>query len=107
MKEKNLERLKAAIELANASKELELQVIIDSFCWVVDTAQGIAKPEVVGINALFKANQKIATQKPAMLFSNTIGKDTIKKYYGFWEQLLCYLYCIYKEEQFQDDKLGY
>ena len=56
LKDKNSKRLKAAIELLNASKEPELQAIIESFGQVVDTAQRIAVPEVVGINALFEVN---------------------------------------------------
>jgi hypothetical protein len=92
--------LRAAVELPNASEEPKLQVIIKSFSQVVDKAQHIAVPKVVGINALFKVNWKIATQKLAMPFSSLIGKDTLKKYCGFWEQLLCYLYQIQEEEQF-------
>jgi len=57
-----------------------LQAIIDIFRRVVDTAQGIARPKVVGINALFEVNRKIATQKPAMPFSSEMGEDTLKKY---------------------------
>jgi hypothetical protein len=37
-------------------------------------------------------NQKIAAQKLAMPFNSSMGKDTLKKYRGFWEQLLCYIY---------------
>jgi hypothetical protein len=83
LKKKNPEWLRATIEPVNTNEEPELQVIIDSFRRVVDTAQGIAKPEVVGINALFEANRKMATQKLAMPFSSTMGEDTIKKYCGF------------------------
>jgi hypothetical protein len=61
LKEKNLDWLRAAVELPNASEEPELQVIIKSFGQVVDKAQHIAVPEVVGINVLFKVNRKIAT----------------------------------------------
>ena len=61
MKEKNPDQLRAAIEPPDASKEAELQVIIESFGRVVETAQSIAIPEVVGINALFEVNRKIAT----------------------------------------------
>ena len=50
---------------------------------MVDKAQYIATLEVVGINALFKVNRKVITQKLAMLFSSAIGKDTLKKYYRF------------------------
>jgi Orsellinic acid/F9775 biosynthesis cluster protein D len=92
LKEKNLNQLRAAVELVNAIKEPELQAIIESFGRVVNTAQRIAVPETVRINALFEVNRKIATQKPAMPFSSFIGEDTLKKYHGFWEQLLCYLY---------------
>jgi hypothetical protein len=35
-----------------------------------------------------------------------MDEDTLKKYYEYWEQLLC---CIYRmqDEQFEADKLGY
>jgi len=56
LKEKDPERLRAAIEPPNASEEPELQVIIKSFSRVVDKAQHIAVLEVVGINALFEVN---------------------------------------------------
>jgi hypothetical protein len=58
-----------------------LQAIIKSFGQVVSTAQRIAVPKVVRINALFEVNQKIVSQKPAMLFSSLISKDTLKKYH--------------------------
>lgn len=61
LKEKNPDRLRAAIEPPNASEEPELQAIIDSFRRVVDTAQSITRPEVVGINALFEVNRKVVT----------------------------------------------
>jgi len=61
LKEKNPDRLRAAVEPPNASEEPELQVIIESFGRIVSTAQSIAVPEVVGINALFEVNRKIAT----------------------------------------------
>lgn len=92
LQEKNPDRLRAAIEPPNASEEPELQVIIESFGRVVDTAQRIARPDVVGIHALFEVNRKVMTQKPAMPFSSAMGEDTMKKYRGFWEQVLCYLY---------------
>jgi hypothetical protein len=83
LKDKNLKRLRAAIEPPNASEEPELQVIIESFGRIVSTAQSITVPKVVGINALFEVNRKIATQKPAMPFSSFMGEDTLKKYCGF------------------------
>jgi hypothetical protein len=83
LKDKNPERLRAAIEPPNASEEPELQVIIESFGRIVSTAQSITVPKVVGINALFEVNRKIATQKPAMPFSSFMGEDTLKKYCGF------------------------
>ena len=107
LKGKNPNQLQAAVEPANVSEEPELQAIIESFGRVVSTAQCIAVPETVGINALFEVNRKIATQKPAMPFSSFMGEDTLKKYRGFWEQLLCYLYRMQEDEQFQDDKPGY
>ena len=107
LKEKNPERLRAAIEPSNASEEPELQAIIESFGRVVDVAQCIAVPEVVGINALFEVNRKITTQKPAMPFSSFMGEDTLKKYRGFWEQLLCYTYRMQEDKQFEADKPGY
>jgi hypothetical protein len=107
LKEKNLERLRAAIKLPDASEEAELQAIIKSFGRVVDVVQRIAVLEVVGINALFEVNRKITTQKPAMPFSSFIGEDTLKKYRGFWEQLLCYMYRIQEDKQFEADKPGY
>jgi hypothetical protein len=61
LKEKNPERLRAVIELLDASEEPELQAIIESFGRVVDVAQRITVPEVVGINALFEVNRKIMT----------------------------------------------
>ena len=93
LKGKNPDQLRAAAKPSNASEEPELQAIIESFSRVVSTAQRIAVPETVGIHALFEVNRKIATQKPAMPFSSFMGEDTLKKYHGFWEQLLCYLYC--------------
>jgi len=61
LKEKDPKRLQEAIKPLNASKEPELQAIIKSFSRTVSIAQGIAVPEIVGINALFKVNRKIAT----------------------------------------------
>jgi len=61
LKEKDPKRLQEAIKPPNASKEPELQAIIKSFSWTVSTAQGIAVPKTIGINALFKVNRKIAT----------------------------------------------
>jgi hypothetical protein len=107
LKDKNPDQLRAAIEPPNASEEPKLQVIIESFGRVVETARSIAIPEVVGINALFEVNRKIATQKPAMPFSSDIGDDTLKKYHGFWEQLLYYTYRMQEDERFEADKLGY
>jgi len=107
LKEKDPERLRAAIEPPNASEEPELQVIIKSFGRIVSTAQSIAVPEVVGINVLFEVNRKIATQKPAMPFSSYMGEDTLKKYRGFWEQLLCYMYQMQEDEQFEEARPGY
>ena len=107
LKEKNPDRLRAAIEPPDPSEEPELQDIIESFGRIVSIAQSIAVPEVVRINALFEVNRKIATQKPAMPFSSYMGEDTLKKYRGFWEQLLCYLYRMQEDKQFQDNKPGY
>jgi len=61
LKEKDPKRLQEAIKPLNASKEPKLQAIIKSFSWVVSTAQSITVLKTVGINALFKVNQKIAT----------------------------------------------
>jgi len=61
LKEKDPERLRAAIKPPNASEEPELQVIIKSFSRIVSIAQSIAVLKVVGINALFEVNRKIAT----------------------------------------------
>jgi hypothetical protein len=107
LKDKNPERLRAAIEPPNPNEEPELQAIIESFGWVVSTAQCIAVLETVGINALFEVNRKVMTQKPAMPFSSAIGEDTLKKYRGFWEQLLCYMYRMQEDEQFEADRPGY
>jgi len=82
LKEKDPKRLREAIKPPDASKEPELQAIIKSFSRTVSTAQSIAVPETVGINALFEVNRKIATQKPSMPFSSFIGEDTLKKYRG-------------------------
>jgi hypothetical protein len=107
LKEKNPDQLRAAIEPPDASEEPELQAIIKSFGRVVNKAQYIAVPKVVGINALFEVNRKVATQKLAMPFSSDMGDDILKKYCGFWEQLLCYMYRMQEEEVFEADKLGY
>jgi len=53
--------LRAAVKPPNTSEELELQVIIKSFSRIVSIAQSITVLKVVGINALFKVNRKIAT----------------------------------------------
>lgn len=79
-KEKYLERLRKATEPANAIEEPELQAAIESFGQVVNTALRIAVPTMVGIDALFEVNRKIATQKPAMPFSSFMDDDTLKKY---------------------------
>ena len=107
LKEKDPERLRAAIEPPDPNEEPELQAIIDSFGRVVSTAQRIAVPETVGISALFEVNRKIATQKPAMPFSSSMGEDTLKKYRGFWEQLLCYTYRMQEDERFQEARPSY
>src|SRR5271170_4324576 len=107
VKGKNPDQLRAAVEPASAIEEPELQVIIESFRRVVDVAQSIARPEVVGINALFEVNRKITTQKPAMPFSSAMGEDTMKKYRGFWEQLLCYIYRMQEDEQFEEVRPSY
>jgi hypothetical protein len=107
LKEKDPERLRAAIEPPDPNEESELQVIIESFSRVVSTAQCIAVPERVGISALFEVNRKTTTQKPAMPFSSSMGEDTLKKYRGFWEQLLCYTYRMQEDKQFQEARPGY
>ena len=61
LKDKDLERLRAAVEPADKIQEPELHVIIESFGRVVETAQRIAVRETVGINALFEINCKCAT----------------------------------------------
>jgi hypothetical protein len=99
--------LRTAVEPVNASEEPELQAIIESFQRVIDVVQSIARPEVIEINALFKVNWKVMTQKPAMLFSSAMDKDTKKKYCRFWEQVLCYIYQIQKNESYTEDKPGY
>jgi hypothetical protein len=107
LKEKNPDRLRAAIEPPDPNEEPELQVIIESFSRVVSTAQRITVPETVGISALFEVNRKTTTQKPAMPFSSSMGEDTLKKYRGFWEQLLCYMYRMQEDEQFQEARPSY
>ena len=107
LKDKNPERLRAAVEPPDPNEEPELQAIIESFGRVVSTAQCIAVPETVGINALFEVNRKVMTQKPAMPFSSAMGEDTLKKYRGFWEQLLCYIYHMQEDEQFEADRPSY
>jgi len=107
LKGKNPDRLRAAIEPPDPNEEPELQAIIESFSRVVSTAQRIAIPETVGISALFEVNRKIATQKPAMPFSSLMGEDTLKKYRGFWEQLLCYTYRMQEDEQFEEVRPSY
>jgi hypothetical protein len=42
-----------------------------------------------------------------MLFSSKIGKDTLKKYYRFWEQLLYYIYYMQEDKAFEADRPGY
>ena len=42
-----------------------------------------------------------------MLFSSAIGEDTLKKYYRFWEQLLCYIYRMQEDEQFEEVRPSY
>jgi hypothetical protein len=76
LKEKDPERLRAAIEPPDPNEEPELQAIIESFGRVVSTAQRIAVPETAGISALFEVNRKITTQKPAMPFSSSILSKT-------------------------------
>ena len=71
LKDKDPERLRAAVEPPDPSTEAELHVIIESFGRVVSTAQRIAVRETVGINALFEINRKCATKKPAMPFSSS------------------------------------
>jgi hypothetical protein len=61
LKEKDPERLRAAIEPPDPNEEPELQAIIESFSRVVSIAQRIAVLETVGISALFEVNRKIAT----------------------------------------------
>jgi hypothetical protein len=61
LKEKDPERLRAAIEPPNPNEEPKLQVIIESFGRVVSTAQRTFVPEMVRISALFEVNRKIAT----------------------------------------------
>src|ERR1700722_18121406 len=53
LKDKNPKRLRAAIEPPDASKEPELQAIIESFGKVVDTAQPIPAPAAEGTHPLF------------------------------------------------------
>ena len=107
LKEKDPKRLREAIEPPDGSEEPELQAIIESFGRIVSTAQCIAVLETIGINALFEVNRKIATQKPAMPFSSFMGEDTLKKYRGFWEQLLCYMYRMQEDEQFKEARPSY
>jgi hypothetical protein len=56
LKEKNPERLRAAVKLLDTSEEPELQAIIKSFGQIVSITQSIAILKVVGINTLFKVN---------------------------------------------------
>jgi hypothetical protein len=42
-----------------------------------------------------------------MPFNSSIGKDTLKKYRGFWEQLLCYMYQMQEDKEFKEVQLGY
>ena len=42
-----------------------------------------------------------------MPFNSSIGEDTLKKYRGFWEQLLCYIYRMQEDEEFEEVRLGY
>jgi hypothetical protein len=107
LKGKDLDRLRAAVEPPDAAQEPELKVIIESFSRVVGAARRVAVRETVGINALFEINKKCASKKPAMPFSSFIGEDTLKKYRGFWEQLLCYMCRIEEEEEFEEVRPGY
>jgi hypothetical protein len=107
LKEKDPERLRAAVEPPDVVTEAELHVIIESLGRVVDTAQHIAVRETVGINALFEINRKYATQKPRMPYSSFMGDDTKVKYRGYWAQLLCYLYRMQEEEAFADVRPSY
>ena len=36
-----------------------------------------------------------------------MGEDTLKKYRGFWEQLLCYTYQMQEDERFQEARPSY
>ena len=42
-----------------------------------------------------------------MPFSSFIGKDTLKKYCGVWEQLLYYIYYMQKDNRFEEAKPSY
>lgn len=107
LKEKDPDRLRAAVEPADAKEEPELHVIIESFRRVVDAAQRNTVRETVGINALFEINRKCVTKKPSMPFSSFMGDDTLTKYRGYWEQLLCYVYRMQEEEEFEEVRPGY
>jgi hypothetical protein len=42
-----------------------------------------------------------------MPFSSSIGEDTLKKYREFWEQLLCYMYRMQEDKQFEEVRPSY
>jgi superfamily II DNA helicase RecQ len=107
LQKKDPGQLRAAVEPPDPTDEHELHVIIESFCRVVETAQCIAVREIVGVNALFEINRKCATKKPAMPFNSFMGEDTLKKYRGYWEQLICYIYRMQEEEEFKEVRPGY
>jgi hypothetical protein len=42
-----------------------------------------------------------------MPFNSSMGEDTLKKYHGFWEQLLCYMYWMQEDKEFKEVRPGY
>jgi superfamily II DNA helicase RecQ len=99
---KNPEKLRGTVEPVETTKEPMLQAVVESFRRVVQAAQSSAVREVVGIHTLFEVNRKDMMQKPTMPFHSAMGDDTLKKYSGFWIQLLCYLYRTQEDEEFRD-----
>ncbi len=73
----------------------------------MSTAQEKGVRDVVGIHALFEVNKKVAAVKPVMPFSTAMGKDTMKKYCGYWERLLCYLYRTQEIDEFVAKRRSY
>jgi superfamily II DNA helicase RecQ/uncharacterized C2H2 Zn-finger protein len=94
-------KLLASIEPIDATKEIVLQGIWESFERVFGAAQETVVSGIVGQAALFEVNRKEQGAKPKKPFDGVMEEGTAKKYKEVWRQILCYLF---RTQDWPDDE---